>query len=216
MPQVRVSSDKWFIMVHGPLEFIRPRVKTMVGWIDMELFHAVYHEGAKKETPHFHAIVKLTSILQKQSFDTRIKKLFEIVKGSQYSTEVWDGGYGEGAGSYLYHESPDSEVLGSKGLTELHIAGFKEAAVLVARIVAKNKEKANTKLVTAALEHFAGQKAGNYEVFVWMMQRIRNGDNYHPGMFRLKGFVEEVVIKISSNEDFTRYVDTTFSSLFRN
>lgn len=215
----RVVSDKWFVRVDGPESFLATKCRELSGWIDADKVFGVYHTGKTKENPHCHMLIAMTSILQKQSFDVRIKKLFEIDKKTQYSTKVWDGNYGEGAGSYLYHESDDPPILVNKGFTELHIQGFKDANALVQRVMAQANEKANTKLIEKALAEFSTTSMDNnkileWEVFKYMLQCIKNGENYHPGEFNLMKYVAEVVLRLSNAQQFEDYAWTRYQKLF--
>jgi len=89
MPSV-ARSYKWFIRIDGNKEDLVERCKTMLGWIDTAKAYGMYHTGQTKENPHCHIVLELTSELQKQTIDTRLKKLFKIEKKSQYSSKVWD------------------------------------------------------------------------------------------------------------------------------
>jgi len=214
----RVVSDKWFVRVDGPESFLRQKCEELSRWIDTQSCHGVYHAGAsKKENPHTHIIMTMLSTLQKQSFDIRIKKLFEVDNRNGYSTKAWDGNLGEGAGSYLYHESDDSPVLCNKGFTELHIVEFKRANASVQRVVALNKEKANTKLIDLAMEEFKDSEwsyALEEDIFNYMLYRIKNGDNYHPGDFRLKTFVQEVHLRLLPKSKFQEFAHYRYQKMF--
>lgn len=216
--QTRVVSDKWFVRVDGRESFLRQKCGELSSWIDVQVCHGVFHAGKSKENPHVHIIIMMLSTLQKQSFDVRIKKLFEITQRSEYSTKAWDGAYGEGAGSYLYHEGDDSPVLCSKGLTELHVNGFKEANASVQRVVAINKEKANTKLIDLAMVEFHETEwsyAMEEDIFTYMLNRIKKGDNYHPGDFRLKTFVQEVHLRLLPQSKFAEFAHYRYNKMFQ-
>jgi len=220
----RVVSDKWFVRVYGQEDFLRQKCRELQGWIDLSICHGVFHAGAStKENPHCHIIVSLTTTLQKQSFDIRIKGLFNV-KGADYSTKVWDGRYdlesGEGAGSYLYHEGDDSPVLCSKGLTDLHIQQFKTVNAAVQVVVKKNKLKANTKLVDFALEefrdqHWSGSNEFKLDIYKYMMRRCKDGLNHLPSDFQIKSYVEEVHLKLCPGHNFDGLIEQKFNSLWR-
>lgn len=219
MATPRVVSDCWFVRVDGVESFLRQKCGELSRWIDVSICHGVYHAGASKENPHTHIIIKLLGSLQKQSFDIRIKKLFEVEKRSQYSTKLWDGNYGEGAGSYLYHESNDSPVLCSKGLTELHIQQFKDANASVQKVVALNKAKANTKLIDFAMEEFQNASWNNYDmekdIFMYMLKRCKDGLNYYPGDGLLKRYVQEVHLKLCPDQNFEGYAESAYNRIWR-
>jgi len=214
----RVSGDKWFVRVTGQESFLRQKCRELQGWIDTSTCHGVFHAGAStKENPHVHIIMSMTQVLQKQSFDIRIKKLFEVA-GAQYSTKLWDGEYGSGAGSYLYHEGDDSPVLCSKGLTDLHIEGFKEANKQTQRVVALAKEKAETKLVGKAVNEFKHRPFSmdmEEEIFIYMLKLCKDGENHFPGDFGLKKYTQEAHMKLCPDMDFMDYAERKYREIFR-
>ena len=217
MPPVRVSGSKWFVRVDGPESFLRTKCRQVAEWIDTTSMLAVYHEGSKKENPHTHFIIEMSSLLQKQSFDIRIKNTFEVQKGTAYSTKLWDGLYGEGAGSYLFHEV-DAPILSNKGFTDLHINNFKEINAKVQAVVKINNEKANNKLIDKALEKFKDyewNRQMKFDIFKYMLECVRDGENYHPGDFLLVRYVEEVNLKLCPRDKFDQLVSNKFENLFR-
>lgn len=217
MPAVRVSGSKWFVRVDGPESFLRQKCQEVQGWIDTSKILAVYHKGDKKDNPHTHFILEMLTTLQKQSFDVRIKNTFEVQKGTAYSTKLWDGLYGEGAGSYLFHEE-DAPILCNKGFTEIDINHFKEINEKVQAVMKINNEKANTKLVGKALEQFhttPWNRQLKFDIFKYMMTCIKNGENYHPGDFLLVRYVEEVNLRLCPTNQFENLVSTKFDNLFR-
>ena len=93
-------------------------------------------------------------MLQKQSVDLRLKKLFDVNGNKEYSSKIWDGNIdGEGAGSYLFHEDDytDEDILANKGYGSEKIDKLKAINKKVKEVVAINKQKASTKLVDKAL-----------------------------------------------------------------
>ena len=217
MPPVRVSGDKWFVRVDGAESFLRSKCQEVAGWLDTTQLLAVYHLGQKKENPHCHFVIEMSSTLQKQSFDIRIKNLFEVVKGTSYSTKLWDGNYGEGAASYLFHET-DAPILSCKGYTEIHINGFKSANESVQKMILINKEKANTKLLDKALDEFTPleyHSTTKFEIYLYMLNCIRKSENYHPGDHNLKRYVLEVDLKLQPEDRFRDYAQSSYDNLFR-
>jgi len=222
-PSGRVTSDKWFVRVYGEENFLRQKCREIPGWIDTHLCHGVFHACAtNKENPHVHIIISLTNVLQKPSFDLRIKKLFGVA-GAQYSTKPWDGRYDadgeEGAGSYLYHEGDDSPVLCSKGLTELHINNFKEVNKQVQKTVLKNKQKAEKKLVGKAVAEYKDVPFDDTieeKIFIFMLSLCKNGENHYPGDYGLKKYVQEAVIQLCPDNEFMRFAEHKYRAIFRN
>lgn len=215
---VRQSASNWFVRVDGPRSFLEDKCKLMFQWIDVTHILAVYHEGGKKENPHCHILVKLSSVLQKQSFDVRIKKTFEIVKRSDYSSKVWDGNPGHGAGSYLFHEET-AVILCNKAFTEDEIKAFQDANEVVQKVVKINNERASNKLIDKAMIQF--QDSWNdtrieREVFTYMLKCIRDNENYHPGDYLLKRYVQEVCIRLCPADQFEDFASRQYFKLFPN
>jgi len=208
------------VRVDGTEQFLRQKCGELSSWIDVQVCHGIYHAGTSKENPHVHIIIQLLAVLQKQSFDIRIKKLFDVKERNDYSTKAWDGNYGEGAGSYMYHESDDSPVLCSKGLTELHIQQFKEANKSVQRVMALNNEKANNKLVDCALAEFSNHSWSasdefKFDIYWFMFKRCKEGLNYWPNEFQFKKYVEEVHVKLCPSQNLEGFARQKFNSMFR-
>lgn len=212
-PATKSSRSKfWFVRIDGPKEFLTEKCKVLAGQIDVSACLAAFHVGDKKENPHTHIVIELTSEPQKQSFAVRLKGLFAIEKKSQYALDVWDGKRGAGACSYLFHED-NVEILVNKGHSDEDIALARAANDAVKRVVAVNKEKASTKFVDKALEHFADSEPSERDLLSYMMGLCRSGDLYWPGTFRAKQMIEEVRIRMSA--DIERLVDEFHFKIFR-
>ena len=83
-------------------------------------------------------------------------------------------------------------------------------------MVAINKQRASTKLVDKAYEYFKGQDPTTFTIFHYMMKCIHKGENYHPGNFMLKKYVEEVELRPCENEEEVfALAQRTFNSLWR-
>lgn len=208
MPSI-VKSKEWFIRVDYPHEHVTPKVKTIEGWVDCQAILAATHVGETAEHPHFHAVIRLTSELQKQSFDARLKTLFSWKKGSDYSSKPWDGK--DGACSYLFHES-SACVIANKGFTEDDIARYKDLNQKVQEVVAVNKERGTKKSVQRIIDKMA-QDCGHSDIANVMMNEIRAGEMYHPGDYRFGQVVEEIYIKTRSNAAFKEYKDVYIRTL---
>jgi len=211
----RVLSDSWFVMVHGPKDYLTTKIKVVAGWIDTIQLLATYHEGDSKETPHIHFVIKMSSVLQAQSLQIRVKELFEV-KGKQYAAKPWDGNLeGYGAGSYLFHEN--TEPICKKNVSDEQLALCRQANEISQKVMAANKEVAGTKLISKALIHFqdAAWNATDTprNVFHYFMGEIADGKNYHPG-FRLKGMIEEVVLRLCPAVNREYYFDTLYDKMF--
>lgn len=190
-------------------------MSALASEIDVVEMLAYYHVGDKKENPHCHMVISHSTVVQKQSYALRIKKLCpQIVKSGDYALAVWDGNKCMGAVSYMFHEE-EAKQLANKGFTEEELILARKANESVQKVIAINKEKANTKLVQLAMEHFKGQYATKYDIFLFMLKRIHSGESYHPGDWKLKSYVEEVKLKITDVEDLENYATGEFRRLFR-
>lgn len=218
----RVVSNHWWVRADGISEdFLRSKCRELSLWPDLVVCHGIYHAGNAKENPHTHIILTLTESLQKQSFDVRIKKLFEVKQRNDYSTTPWDGITDRpGCGSYLYHEGDDSPVMCSKGFSDFQISEFKKQNQESQKVKEKNKLKANTKLVDFALAEFAdhtwsGSDDFKFDIYFYMLKRCKEGLNYYPNEYKLKGFVDEVHLKLCPQINFEGFARQKFNSLWR-
>lgn len=206
-------SDKWFVRIDGNEEWLRPKLNTMAHWIDTQAILGVHHLGDSKENPHCHFVIH-TSSTQKQSFALRVKKLFDIEKRSQYAVDVWDGVKVAGAVAYMFHEE-DRPILVSRGFTEEEISLAKASHKATEKVVAVNKAKASGKLVEKALAHFEKQEVDKTTVLQYMLEEIQNGGSYYPGEYRLKSFVEEVMVRRLTSRELPRYARQLAERLWR-
>lgn len=208
------KSKKWFCRVDGTKDFLREKCKQMSGWVDVVSMLAAFHMGERKENPHAHFVVETTSEIQKQSFAIRIKALFAVEKKTQYALAVWDGDRGVGAVSYLFHED-DVEILVNRGFSDGDIERAREANRAVQRVVAVNKEKASNKLAEKAYERFKSDDGfSRVACLAYMLGEIKAGENYHPGEFMLKRYVEEVEVRLT--DDITGLAWEIANRLWRN
>lgn len=208
MPSV-VKSKEWFIRIDYPHEHVTTKVKVIEGWVDCVDMLAATHVGDKGENPHFHAVIRLSSELQKQSFDARLKTLFNWKKGTDYSTKPWDGK--DGACSYLFHET-SAMVVSNKGFTPEDIQRFKDLNSKVQEVVAVNKERGTKKSVQRIIDKLP-EDCGHYDIGNVMLNEIYAGEMYHPGDFRFGTIVEEIYIKTRSEKQFKEYKDSYLRGL---
>lgn len=206
------KSYKWFVRVDCNKDAGVACAGMMLQWIDMKRLLMLHHMGEKKDNPHVHFVLELSSEIQKQSLDTRVKKIFSIEKRSQYSSKIWDGG--DEACSYMFHE-PDGPVLHNKGFTEDEIDRFKLHNESVQKVLAINKERASSRLPDRAIEHFNGESPSRREVLDWMLRQIHEGQTYETGNGNLFRYVEEVVNKLTSKMDWDWYVESRYKQIFR-
>lgn len=198
-----VKSDKWFARIDGTKEFLTTKCKELSQQIDVKTLLAFYHIGEKKDNPHIHICIEMMGSVQKQSFALRLKTLFGIEKKSQYALQPWDGHRTAGAVSYMFHE-PTAECIWNKGFTEDELDSARKSNDAVQRVVAINKEKSSHKLVEKAYEYCDKElkEFDGIKCLAFMLQEIKEGNNYHPGDFILKRYCEEIEIRMSGNLEY--------------
>ena len=212
-PKSAVSA-LWFVRVDGEIEVLRPKVLSFASTLDVVSMLCVHHTGQKKENPHVHFVVSMNTSVQKQSFALRVKKVFEVVDRG-YAVDVWDGNRGEGAVSYLFHES-DAPILVRKAWNDDEVKEAQRIGQLIAVAVSTAKDKASQKLVERAVKHFEGRVPTKYDILSHMVDAIYKREAYHPGMFKLKSFIEEVEIKLTPVDQLERLKNSMYTDMFRN
>lgn len=198
----QVRSKLWFIRVDGPWEHLKLKSKDVKGWIDYSGCIIGYHNGDKEvPNPHLHMCLMLRSELQKQSLDTRVKKLFGVAKGG-YSSKVWDGNLGRGAVSYLLHD-PKGEIDDSIGLTPDQWASLKLTNEVIQEEITKAKEKASHKVIDYVLEKIteSGEKWDAERIYLQIIKGVWNRMFYDPGDFQLQKYIDEILIRQCENEN---------------
>lgn len=192
----QTMSDAWFVRIDGSHDFLKTQLNGFKGKIDTKRIFGIYHTGDRNDNPHCHFVIQTTGQVQKQSFALRCKNTFNIEKRSQYSVNVWDGNIE--AIAYMFHEEGASELV-RMGFTDEEIKQAKAINESVQKVVNVNKQKASGKLVEKALEEFKDKDVVRYDVLIFMLKQIQEGNNYHPGEGRLKMFVEEVMVRRTSD-----------------
>jgi len=209
------KATKWFVRVDGETEFLRQKCREFAQRLDVVSFISQTHVGERKENPHVHICLETTKELQKQSFALQLKEHFKIEKKTQYALDVWDGNrVAYGACSYLFHEETEALPI-YKGWTNAEISEVQRIAKEANVVIEKNKQKAETKLVEKALNHFKDLDIpSEYEIFGYMMRQVSEGQSYWPGSFRVKQFVEEVYIKLNKGKE-TFLTDYFYNKIWR-
>lgn len=210
MPSV-AKSNTWFVRITGPHDWLKEKVKVILGWIDTKRILGCLHNGDKKENPHCHFVIDLSTELQKQSFDTRIKKVFDVDRGN-YSSKVWDGG--DGACGYMFHESDDS-IFCNKGFSDEDIERFRELNRAHQKVIAVNKEKASHKFIDRAMKEFEGTTPHRLELVKYFVKLVHEGEIYYPGMYRMKQMVEEVRIKMTPVDKVEALGEWFYENMYR-
>lgn len=214
MPSV-VRSDKWFFRVTVPHEFAVAQRNRLLEWIDLKTLLVATHVGDKNENPHIHGVVELTSTLQKQSFDVRVKQIYGVKGNALYSSKQWDGD--DGACSYLFHEK-DAQIIINRGYSEQDIERFKKLNDDVQKVVAINKDRASHRHVDKIIQTMneSGKKWTRFDILQEFVRRIHAGEMYDPGDFMLKRYIEELMIKQLCEEDeITAYCSDRYYSLYK-
>lgn len=221
MPSVG-KSDKWFIMVDSPRYVLRDlsgngTIMTMAQWLDIDTMLAVFHQGKTKENPHFHAIVRMKKILDKQSIHVRLKSLFGVKKG-QFSVQEWDGNDSTaGAGTYMFHEA-GAEILVKKGYTAEQIECLRQKGCEISQVVEENKKRAEGRIPQRVLEKIkeSGSCWSRRQVVEEICRMVKEGECYMPkGDYQMKSYVEEIMLKqTETTEQFDRYVDNMMNRLY--
>lgn len=208
MPSI-ARSKNWYIRVTGLWEHLRPQMVVMKGWIDYVGYFAGYHIGEKTEKPHVHIALSLSSELQKQSLDKRLKDLFQV-KGSDYSSKPWDGG--EDALSYMYHDVK-AEIDNQLGLPTETIERIKARNVQVQKIISEAKEKASCRVVEYVLTKIveSGHMWSLRDIALEIWKGVHAGQFYHPGP-QYKRYVEEIYCKQCKDEE---ELSMTFDDIFK-
>lgn len=216
MPFVGMSVH-WFVRVDGSQEFLTQKIQILS--LQVSRLLCVFHVGQKSENPHCHFVLSMAKELQKQSLDVKLKKVFGV-SGNGYSSKIWDGELVvEGAGTYLFHESIESPILCSKGVSAEEIEKIKTTAQLVNKVIEANRQKAETKIPGKVIEKWieAGKPEWHNKQIVYMICRMaKDGECYLPkGDFQWKAYVEEIKMKMADTpEKFSEFQWDTYSRLY--
>lgn len=147
MPSVK-KSNRWAVRVDGSEQSLKTCLQDVISWKDTVKCLALAHDGKTNENPHCHFVIELSTELQKQSFDVRIKKVFGT-EDRNYSSKVWDGDL-DGGPSYLFHEETN-RILVNKGFTDAEI---KEAQLINESYKSKNISTNERKLKKVGKTHW--------------------------------------------------------------
>lgn len=210
MPSV-VRSYTWFIRVTMPHELITLHVPQILSWIDLVQILFIGHTS-QKEKEHGHMVLRLSSELQKQSLDVRIKAIFNV-KGADYSSKPWDGA--DAACGYMFHDEK-YVMFANKGFIFEDIKRFQDLNAKTQAVIAVNKEKGGNKNVEAVLEIFKDCEPTRTEIAKEFLRRVREGMMYDPGDWKLRSMTEEILMKLCKGEDeFDKYCHGRLANIFR-
>lgn len=213
MPSLEKSAS-WFVRVDGPKSFLTQKCLSLLESVDTKRLLALYHEGEKKDNPHVHFTLETNTIIQKQSFAIRIKKLFEVASKSAYSITSWD--LSDSANSYMFHEEAE-DIISNKGYTDSDIQRFRNMNIQVQKVVELNKQRAPGRCVERLLNHFKDNDIvpSRADIIELILEWIRDGEMYEPGNFQLEKYMEEVYLKTRPKEQWKDYVDGRVASILR-
>lgn len=178
------------------MEFLKDKCKVMKSMLDMETIAFGYHNGAKKDNPHVHIVIKLKGEIQQQTMVQRIKTLFGVKTASQYSCVIWDGDLK--CYSYLYHEGETDVDISKADLSPEDEFKIKTLIDVYKEIVVSAKQKASHKVVEACLMviETSGTTWSKWNIGMWIMKEHREGRFYLPAQkFQLAKFIDEIYLK---------------------
>lgn len=208
MPNIKASNSFFCRISYQHAELEGP-LNALAAWVDMAKVIVATHKGDKEDNEHIHMCIELSTTIQKQSFDVRLKKLFNLAGGNKdFSTKIWDKSLD--ACSYLFHE-PDAVVVLNRGHTDEDIALYKRMNERVQTIVKQNKEAGANKSINRIIE-LVGIDCTHDQILHAIHDDVRAGKMYHPG-FRLVAMVEEIYIKTRSDTSYERFKEVHFANL---
>jgi len=216
MPTGNIVSKLWFIRVTIRwLEFKTRYEGETLSFLDHVRLIAVSHLGQKTEKEHVHLLVELSNPLQKQTVDKRYKRVF-AVSGADYSSKLWDGDMGAGAGSYLFHD-PLAEIVINKGFTDEQIETFRKLNADIQKVVEVNKQRASGRCVERILKQISesDREWTRNEIARQLLTDIKNGVMYEPGDYVLRRYIEEIYSKQLKGTKWEEYVSLRVSNLVR-
>jgi len=217
MPAV-AKSDKWFFRItlpHKAVTTMWQDALQTIKFIDMTRCLIVGHVGEKTEKEHVHGIISLSKIIQKQSFDVRLKSVFGV-SGADYSSKLWDGGMEHGAGSYLYHDTHATEIY-VKGFTEDERSKFRECNQQVQVLVEENKSRASGRCVDRILDQIklSNRIWTRSEIAMKILEDIKDDRMYECGDYTIRKYLEEIYMKQLSKDQWTAYATMRVAILVR-
>lgn len=203
------KSTKWFVRITAPWEHLEAKYKLVREWIDYDSSAIGYHIGSKTGKAHAHIVLKLKSELQKQSIDTRFKKLFDV-KGSDYSSKLWDGS--KKALSYLYHDKAGKVEI-DMVLSDDEKKEIDSLVTVYDEVVTTAKAKASYKCVDCVLEAIkeSGELWDVRKIVRYIFSGVREG-RWHPPGSMMERYVDEIRIKQGTDEDALRVIDAMTSA----
>lgn len=205
MPSIQ-RSYKWFVRVTLPHQVINEHISKILSWVDLQQILAVLHVGEKTEREHVHMAITLSSELQKQSLDVRIKSIYGV-KGAEYSSKPWDGD--DSVCAYLFHDK-NATISANKGYSDDDIERYKKHNDSVQKIVELNKSRAPGRAVDKVLNTIreSGGEWTKVEIAKVLLKKIRDGEMYEPGDYVLRRHIEEIYMRQLSDASYEGYASS--------
>lgn len=194
----QVKSTKWFVRITAPHEHCGVKLDEVKGWVDLVGYAVGYHVGAKTSKPHIHLALIMHSELQRQSIDVRLKKLFGV-KGSDYSSKVWDGSHK--ALSYLYHDVSGKVEMFRMTLTKEEEEEIARTVSVYSDIVTTAKAKASTRIPDRILEEMGSDQWSERQIIHRIYMGVRAREWYDPGHM-IDRYVNEILLRSSGDIDY--------------
>lgn len=191
-------STKWFIRITAPHDHCRTKLADVLTWVDHKCSAVGYHIGKKTQKPHIHIAMEMLTDLQKQSLDTRLKKLFDV-KGSDYSSKAWDGSHK--ALSYLYHDKEGKVEYHKMELSDEEKKEIETTVAVYNEIVTTAKEKASTRIPDRILEEMGKDQWDELRVIKRIYQGVRAREWYDPGPM-MDRYINEILCRSSGERDY--------------
>jgi len=178
-------------------------------WIDIINILCLLHTGDKTQKEHCHFTITLASELQKQSVDKRIKQTFGV-KGADYSSKPWDGT--TTANAYMFHDFNGTIAI-NKGYSEDDLVLFRTQNEMVRKVVEINKSRGPGRIVEQVVRDLSGAVPDKGDIGKILLMKIRDGEMYEPGNYKLASLIEEIFLKLVPNEWWDDYCIARISSL---
>jgi len=213
MPSI-TRSERWFARVTVPHEFAKSTVCRIQEWIDLDKVLVATHVGERNEGEHIHLVVVLKSNLQKQSFDTRLKNIYGVKGNANYSSKPWDGD--DRVCSYLFHDK-NAEIILNKGYSTEDLDRYRKLNDDVQKVITINKDRASSRHVDKVHQLIidSGRKWNRRDILSEFVNRIRAGEMYDPGDFRMKCYIEELMMKQLTDEEVGAYVNDRYYLIYK-
>lgn len=168
----------------------------------------VHHTGRKGDNPHYH--FALTCDYRKDALRKYLKKEFSLSTGNRHlSLKNWDGD--RKACSYMFHEG--TEALIRKGFSDDELKDFKDINAGIQEVIKKN---APSTIVQEAIVYFSSKpdKAGEYVVFKWIMDKLRQNGDWVPNKFQMERWIMRVQAGVLDKKDWDRWCEYKFKEWF--